>query len=61
VTYAGKKDTILSDDCQMIAFCDEKQNWFFGYADESDGFPYIPYKTPILREKIPFDNLKEID
>ena len=32
ITYAAKKDFILSDDCQLIAICDQQGNYYLGYA-----------------------------
>ena len=60
ITYAAKKDIILSDDCQLVLYSDEKGDFYVGYAQESDGFPHIANKHPLLNTKIALEKIKDI-
>ena len=51
----------MSDDCQLISYIDSKGDHLFGYALQSDGFPFVADKHPHFTEEISIKDIEEIN
>lgn len=53
VTYALKYEHLYSHShCQLVVYYDKDDEYFFGFAYETTGFPKEQGRHPCLKEKI---------